>query len=117
MNWEELLSLTQLGVITVTIIKPVRKPPYEGSDVFTKGKLTGFKSGIIGGAHYNYRKEKEQRTMSHSYDSRRLRYLKPPKVQVTYDMFQFGKSEISDWIDVSNCKFEILNNPQTNEIH
>lgn len=98
MDWTELLAAMQLDKdIIVTITKPVRN-----GEPYTHGRLTGFKCGIFGGGHYNYKDG-----MPQSYDSTRRHFIKPPKVHVTYNIFQFGGKEHSDWIDVANCIFEI----------
>jgi len=108
MNWEELIQKWQLDDIVVTIINPVRKEEW-----YKTGRLTGFKSGLWGGGHYNYKNGK-----SHSFDSTRVRCLKKPKVQVTYNVFTYRGKEHSDWIDFDNCEFtiktqeEIIETPQ-----
>ena len=104
MNWNELL--TAIGAddkeIIVTVINPVRKGFDIDDNVYKKGKLTGFKTGVIGGGHSSWKGGMPQR-----FDSSKLRFIKKPKVHVTYEIFTYGKREHSDWIDVDNCEFEI----------
>lgn len=94
-TWDRLIKLIGLERIVVIIKKPVREGAF-----YTQGELTGFKSGIFGGGHYNYKHGEP-----HSFDSRRLRFIKPPKVHVTYNIGDYGGRQHSDWIDVENCLF------------
>lgn len=105
MTWDELLTLSNFDNIEVTIINPVRK-----GECYKKGRLTGFKSGLIGGGHSKYKNG-----VPHSFDSSKMRFIKPPKVHVTYNVFEFHKKEHSDWIDVSNCEFNFINNKDLNK--
>jgi hypothetical protein len=84
--------------IIVTIINPVRKDP-----IYKKGRLAGFKAGLFGGGHYHYKNG-----VPMSYASTRRRWIKKPKVLVAYDIFTFGKSSHSDWVDVDNCTFDVI---------
>ncbi len=97
MDFDQLLTLWDFENIEVTVINPVRK-----DEVYKKGRLTGFKSGLYGGGHSRYKNG-----MPHEYSSLKRRWIKPPKVHVTYSIFDFGGKEHSDWIDVDNCIFEI----------
>lgn len=106
MDWSEFLSVTNLDKgIEVAIINPVRN-----GDIYKTGRMTGYKSGVRGGGHYgvrggghyNYKKGEP-----HSFSSQRIRWIKKPKVHVTYNCFDFGRKEHSDWIDVDNCRFKI----------
>jgi hypothetical protein len=100
MTFDVLLS--EVGLmnreVIVTLIKPLRQQEY-----YTKGRLTGFKSGLWGGGHYNYRNG-----VPMSFDSQRIRCIKKPKVHVTYDIFDFGGRMHSDWVDIDNCTFQII---------
>lgn len=108
MNWDELLS--KLGLINidiiVTIIKPVRN-----DDIYKTGKVIGFKPGVFGGGHSNWRKDKQKGdgaiSVPHSFDSRRIHCIKKPKVLVEYNIFTFGGRTHWDWIEIDNCIFEI----------
>lgn len=42
------------------------------------------------------------------FDSSRIRWIKKPKVHVTYNIFDFGGKEHSDWVDADNCTFSII---------
>lgn len=101
MDWTELLAATQLEKrIEVTIINPVRK-----DDSYKKGRMIGYKSGIIGGGHSNFKKG-----VPCSFDSSKRKWIKRPKVLVEYNCFTFGtRAKMhSDWIDIDNCTFEII---------
>lgn len=101
MNWDELLESTALGKdVIVTVIKPLRKEEY-----YKAGRMTGYKSGLYGGGHSNYRNG-----VPCSYDASKRRWIKKPKVHVTYNVFTYGGKEHSDWISVDNCIFEIREN-------
>ncbi len=97
MTWDELLKQFPIEEIRVKIKKPLRR-----GEEYREGRLTGFKSGIIGGGHSKYKGGIPQ-----SYDSTKRRFIRNPKVHVTYDVFEYHKTEISDWIDADNCEFEI----------
>jgi hypothetical protein len=101
MTWSELLNAT-VGdrEVRVEIINPVRNGEH-----FKNGRLMGFKPGIVGGGHSNYRK-----CSPNSYDSSKRGWKKRPRVLVCYEVFLFRKSEICDWIDVDNCKFKLYDN-------
>jgi hypothetical protein len=86
-------------VIRVVVINPIRKEEH-----YKEGRMTGFKSGLMGGGHYNYKNG-----IPNSFDSRRIHWLKKPKVHVTYDIFEFHGREHSDWIDLDNCLFKTQN--------
>ncbi len=99
LNWIELLK--ELGLyeneIKVTLIKRVRH-----DDSFQEGRVTGFKSGLRGGGHHDY-----HHGVPHSFSSDRIRQLKPPMIQITYNCFSFTKGkQYSDWVPVDNCIFE-----------
>jgi len=100
MSFETLLL--ELGLnrrdVIVTLINPLRKDEY-----YKQGKLTGFKSGIWGGGGSKYKNG-----MARSYDSTKRRWIKKPKVHVTYNIYVWGKGHISDWVDVDNCKFSVI---------
>jgi hypothetical protein len=100
MNWNEVLKFLNIEnrELVATIIEPVRKDP-----IYKKGKVMGFKPGIYGGGHYNY---KEGVPMS--FDSGRMRQIKKPKVLIEYNVFTYGGSSHCDWINVDNCEFEII---------
>ena len=104
MTFDVLLS--EVGLmnrdVLVTLINPLRK-----EKIYKQGKLTGFKSGLYGGGHYKYKNG-----VPTAFDSRRIRCIKKPKVHVTYNIFEFGGREHSDWVDVDNCKFQIIKNKQ-----
>jgi hypothetical protein len=105
MNWTELL--TAIGFsnkqIIATIIKPIRK-----DDVYKSGKVIGFKPGVFGGGHSDWKKDNEGGvSVPHSFSSLDMYWKKKPKVMVTYDIFTWGKATHFDWIDVDNCTFEI----------
>lgn len=100
MNWNELLTEIRLDEIEVTIINPVRNEPF-----YKKGRMTGFKSGVIGGGHYRYKNG-----VAMAFDSSRLRWVKKPKVQVTYSVADYGGKQHSDWIDYDNCEFNFKTN-------
>lgn len=100
MDYSELSTLWQLDDIEVTVINPIRKQDY-----YKTGRLTGFKYGIWGGGHSNFKNG-----IPRSYDSSKRYWKKKPKVQVTYNVFEYGRREHSDWIDVDNCTFEIKRN-------
>lgn len=103
MNWTEFLIATQLQKrIKVTLIKPLRNPHYEGDICFTFGYLTGFKSGLFGGGFSQWKNG-----MPMSYNSTKRHWIRRPKVHITYTAFEYHGKEYSDWIDVSNCIFEI----------
>ena len=107
MSWEELLKMWQLDDIIVTIKEPLRK-----DEVYKKGRLTGFKSGLFGGGHYNFQRDKDlpnSRSVPMSFSSTRKHWIRKPKVHVTYNIFTWGLAggkEHSDWIDIDNCTFE-----------
>lgn len=104
MNWGEFLSTPVIfgNKIEVTILSPVRKPLFKDDSVFTHGKLTGFKCGRWGGGHFDFKHGRFT-----SYDSSKTHWIRKPKVHVTYNAFEWGKKEYSDWIDVDNCDFKI----------
>lgn len=107
MDWTELLTELNLADIEImaTLIKPVRQGEW-----FLEGEVMGFKPGLVGGGRFNYEKDKEGGvSVPRSYDSRRRRRLKPPRVLVRYNVFLFGKACYTDWVDVSNCTFTIKN--------
>jgi len=99
MNWTEFLKTPVVfgNDIKVTILNPVRK-----DDWAKEGMLTGFKCGIWGGGHWNFKNG-----MAKSFSSSRMHWKKKPKVHVTYNAFEYGKSFYSDWVDVDNCDFNI----------
>ena len=103
MDWNKLLEFFNLDNIEVTIINPVRK-----DEIYKTGKITGFKAGLFGGGHSNYKNG-----IPHTYNSLNRHWIRKPKVQVTYGIFDYGGSEHSDWIDVDNCTFKFT---KTNEI-
>lgn len=102
MNFSELLVALNLGNsdIIVTVVKPVRK-----DSIYKTGKVTGYKSGLWGGGHKSWKNGFFQ-----SYCSLDQHWIKKPKVHVTYNIFEWGGKEHSDWIDVDNCTFEIVAN-------
>jgi hypothetical protein len=103
MTWNELLVEMQLNNdIEVTLIKPLRKPMFEGDTCFTHGNLTGFKCGLWGGGHSNWKNG-----VSHSFNGLNRHWIKKPKVHITYNAFQYQGKEYSDWVDVDNCTFKI----------
>ena len=75
MNWTELLTFIGADEkeIMATIISPVRK-----GDIYQKGRVTGFKSGLYGGGHYKFKKG-----VPFSFASDRMHWIKKPKVHVT----------------------------------
>ncbi len=97
MDWSELLTVMQVEQIIVTVINPIRK-----GDCYKTGELQGFKCGIFGGGHSRFKNG-----APHSYDSSKRKWIRKPKVLVAYNIFTYGKSQHSDWIDVDNCTFEI----------
>lgn len=114
LTWSEFLNETHLGKeIEVTLIKPLRKPHYEGDLSFTKGTLEGFKCGKFGGGHSDWRKYSNNGRndgdpkVPMSFDSTRMHWIKKPKVFVVYNCFAWGNTEYSDWVDVDNCLFTI----------
>ncbi len=96
MNWEELLKVWQLDNIIVTIKNPVRKEKAVG-DVYKTGRITGFKTGL-----WASRINKWQHGGP-------MHCIKKPKVHVTYNIFDWGGKEHSDWIDFDNCEFTLKN--------
>jgi hypothetical protein len=98
MNFSELLAVLGLEDVEVvaTLIVPIRK-----GEVYTSGRVIGFKSGIYGGGWSKGGK---------SYDSRKRRWLKKPKVNIVYNCFEYMKGEHNDWVDIENCTFEIKKN-------
>lgn len=110
LDWDELLKVSMLDDVEVEIINPIRKDPFRGDkeSVYKRGRLTGFKCGLFGGGNSDYRKPKDEGfSIPHSFDSRKMHYLKKPKVHVTYNIFDYGKKEHSDWVDVDNCIFRV----------
>lgn len=100
MDYGTLLDVLGFGKrdIIVTIINPVRKEEY-----YKEGRLVGFKSGIWGSGHSNYKNG-----FPHSFDSSKQHWIKKPKIHVAYNIFTFGGKDHSDWIDVDNCRFKIV---------
>ncbi len=100
MNWDELLIRWDFKNIVVIVINPVRE-----GEIYKKGKITGFKAGLIGGGW------KFKKGIRCSYDSSKQKFLKRPKVHVTYNIFDYFGKEHSDWIDVNNVEF-LFENPE-----
>jgi hypothetical protein len=102
MEWSELLISLNLvdRDIIATIIKPIRNDEWAKS-----GTVTGFKSGLYGGGHSRWKGG-----MPHSFSSLRMRFIKKPRVHITYNCFEWGKKEYSDWVDVDNCTFSFKDN-------
>ena len=103
MTYETLLTEIGLGnrEIIATLINPIRKEPH-----YKEGRVTGFKSGLFGGGHYNYKNGTPM-----SYDSSKRHWIKKPKVHITYNCYTWKRSgarEDSDWVDIDNCKFQII---------
>lgn len=99
MNWKELLETPIcLGkdTIEVTFITPPRKGEY-----FEKGEMVGYQTGIFGGGWS---------ANGMSFSSDRMRFLKKPKILVTYNIHQFypKKRPFLDWVDIDNCIFNIV---------
>jgi phosphoribosylaminoimidazole (AIR) synthetase len=99
MDYDQLQSALGLDgkEIIVKLIKPIRTAQKGIEDVYKTGRVAGFKPGIYGGGHYGKH--------GRSYDSTRRHWIKKPKVLVVYNIFTYGKSEHSDWVDVDNCAF------------
>jgi hypothetical protein len=75
------------------------------------GRFAGLQAGRWGGGHYNYEKDTqhpELPKMPHSFSSLRMHQIKQTRVQVVYNVFEFGRTEHSDWIPLDNCDFEIV---------
>lgn len=103
---QQLLGLDKKEIIA-TLIKPVRI-----EEIYKKGKVIGFKPGVYGGGHSNWKKDKQQKdgrgmSHAHSFSTFDMHWLKKPKVLIIYDIFTFGKSQHWDWVEVDNCTFEI----------
>jgi hypothetical protein len=109
MNYTELLQAIGLDKkeIIATIIKPVRN-----EEVYKTGTVIGFKPGLFGGGHSNWKKDSQQKdgrgmAQPHSFSSFDMHWIKKPKVLIVYNAFTFGKRQHWDWIEVDNCTFEI----------
>lgn len=93
-----------LGSNNYEIIAYMEKP-YNNrkGDIYLSGKVLGFIPGLYGGGHYNYRNG-----IPMTFDSRRMHWLKEPKVMVFYNCFEYGKKQHSDNIKISQVtKFEL----------
>ncbi len=103
-SWFELLQKLNLidREIKITLIKPVRTKD-NSDDIFKTGKLIGFKPGLMGRGHYNYKNGTPM-----SFNSGRIHQLKPAMVQIEYSVFDFGKKLYTDWVPIDNCTFEIV---------
>ena len=105
MNLSELL--VQLKIMDKKIIAhlviPVRK-----EEEYKSGEVIGFKPGIYGGGHSEYKKEREGITRPHSFNGLNMYWLKKPKVMISYSCFTYGKRQHFDWVDIDNCNFEII---------
>ena len=101
MDFNELMTILGVGnaSIRVTIINPIRKE----TETYKYGTMMGFKPGLWGGGHKNYKNG-----IPTSFCSLDQHWLKKPKVFIAYDVFTFGEKTHSDWIDVDNCEFEIV---------
>ena len=95
--------------IEAVLIKPVRN-----GDMYLKGTVIGFKSGVWGGGYSKYVRDKDADerkfpSMPTSYRSDRRHWIKKPKVHVEYDVFTYGKGGLhSDWVVIDNCTFNII---------
>ena len=105
MNLNELLIHLGLGdkKIVAHLIIPVRKGEH-----YKSGEVVGFKPGIFGGGHSEFKKKREGISVPHTYNSLKRYWIKKPKVMIKYSIFTFGKSEHFDWVDIDNCNFEII---------
>ena len=99
MNFDEVINALGLSDknIRATLINPLRN-----GEIYKYGKVIGFKAGQLSG-HSKYKKGIPQR-----FDGTKMRWIKKPKVFIAYDIFTFGKSQLTDWVDIDNCEFEIL---------
>lgn len=104
MNWNKIIKILGLEdkTLQANIINPIRKPINGDVDIYSKGKVIGFKPGTLGGGH-KYKKGKLK-----SFDSLDFKWLKKPKVLVLYSIFDWGGKQHIDWIDVDNCTFELI---------
>jgi hypothetical protein len=98
MDYTELLKTLGLDKeIRITIIKPVRN-----GDIFKEGILAGIKPGKHTGG-WTYTKAGKTFIASNSI------YIKP-RVLVAYPtsiIYGKPKGQVTDWVDVDNCIFEI----------
>jgi hypothetical protein len=100
MDFKELYEYFNLDKINVrvTLIKPIRN-----GEEFKTGRITGYKAGLYGGGWYNYKDGVPQ-----SFNSTRIHCKKKERIQITYGVWQFHGKELSDWVDIDNCEFEII---------
>lgn len=104
MTWTELLD-TPLTIgkdkIEVTFLKPPRNGEH-----FQKGEMVGYQTGIFGGGWS---------ANGMRFSSSDMRFLKKPKVLVSYNIFQWypKRKPFLDWADVDNCVFNIITNDVT----
>ena len=99
---------TALGMdnkdVIVHIINPIRK-----GDEYKSGQVIGFKPGLFGGGHSDWKKDNKDGGVStpHTFNSLDMHWLKKPKAMVLYNSFTWGGKMHFDWIEVDNCDFEI----------
>lgn len=94
MTWEELPFLKYR--IKIELINPVRK-----GEEFRTGELIGWKAGLIGGGHSDYR-----HGVPYCYDSSKRRELKKIKVFISYGVWG-NQKQYNDWVDYDNCIFTV----------